>query len=140
MEDKMRTVLLSMHPLRSSLVSHGFTTIDLRKTKPQLEPPFKCYVYQTMLKYGYWNEKDGKVVGEFVCDSIEKYDQLTDELARMVCMTQQELLDYASPKGYLYGLHVSSFIEYKIPMLLHHFGIRHPPVSWQYLKAQPNDR
>ncbi len=53
-------------------------TAELRKTRPKIETPFKCYIYCTKEFYrkgnGYFQGKYcGKVIGEFVCDDISKF-------------------------------------------------------------------
>lgn len=96
----MKSVLISIQPKWCELIASGKKTVEVRKTKPKLDTPFKCYIYETKaprLKYvfgkkdyeGYpWfddmdeNEKHfvkfpqgkGKVIGEFVCDCIANYE------------------------------------------------------------------
>lgn len=51
----MRSVLLSIHPKWCELIASGKKTIEIRKTRPKLEPPFKCYIYCTnknLILYG----------------------------------------------------------------------------------------
>lgn len=94
----MKSVLLSIKPKYCELIASGKKTVELRKTKPKIDTPFKCYIYCTNTKpYLVWgdvfrgdwqteftsisgyNRKDaeeiwdvfnGKVIGEFVCDKI----------------------------------------------------------------------
>lgn len=96
----MKSVLLSIQPQWCKLIASGKKTIDVRKTKPKLDTPFKCYIYCTNKKTvgdlvfinsdelkklfpnakiaginkGFANPSDfsvkGKVIGEFVCDYI----------------------------------------------------------------------
>lgn len=40
-------VLLSIKPKYCELIASGKKTIEVRKTRPKLEPPFKCYIYCT---------------------------------------------------------------------------------------------
>lgn len=77
----MKSVLISIQPQWCELIFSGEKTIEVRKTAPKLETPFKVYVYQTKHKgksivsevlstvYG-----GGKVIGEFVCDKVEEYE------------------------------------------------------------------
>ena len=91
----MRSVLISIQPKWCELIAGGKKTIEIRKTKPKLETPFKVYIYCTKSKkhflqsrsnmFFYCEDKDfigghgagayqrlnGKVIGEFVCDEIE---------------------------------------------------------------------
>ena len=77
----MKAVLISIQPKWCELIASGKKTVEVRKTAPKLEPPFKCYIYCTKGKW-IWtgNVEDygtlttignGKVIGEFVCDKIE---------------------------------------------------------------------
>ena len=76
----MKAVLISIQPKWCELIASGKKTVEVRKTKPKLETPFKCYIYCTQGKLAdlgvIGNEiyqKRGKVIGEFVCDKIDTY-------------------------------------------------------------------
>ena len=43
----MRAVLLSIKPKYCELIASGKKTIEVRKTIPKIERPFKCYIYCT---------------------------------------------------------------------------------------------
>ena len=43
----MKAVLISIQPKWCELIASGKKTIEVRKTKPKLETPFKCYIYCT---------------------------------------------------------------------------------------------
>lgn len=65
-----KSVLISIRPKWVGLIASGRKTVEVRKTRPRLETPFRCYIYQTLPKWGDWNERDGRVIGEFVCDDV----------------------------------------------------------------------
>lgn len=90
-----KSVLISIQPKWCELIASGKKTIEVRKTAPKLETPFKCYIYCTasdvhsclMVGGGTkliqcCNYKiaipvggvigNGKVFGEFVCDNIDR--------------------------------------------------------------------
>ena len=46
----MKSVLISIQPKWCELIASGKKTIEVRKTRPKREPPFKCYIYQTKAK------------------------------------------------------------------------------------------
>ena len=46
-----RAVMLSIKPKYCELIASGKKIFELRKNKPKLQPPFKCYIYCT--KEGY---------------------------------------------------------------------------------------
>ena len=66
-----KAVLISIRPEWCEKIVGGEKTIEVRKTRPKLETPFKVYIYCTNsgVAMGMWG-KHGKVVGEFVCDKI----------------------------------------------------------------------
>ena len=86
-ELKMKSVMISVKPKYCELIASGKKTIEVRKTKPKIETPFKCYIYCTSVKSlslkeyveihsktgGVVDNWNGKVIGEFVCDEILEY-------------------------------------------------------------------
>lgn len=46
----MKSVLISIKPQWCALIANGRKTIEVRKTRPKLEAPFKCYIYCTKPK------------------------------------------------------------------------------------------
>lgn len=84
----MKAVLISIQPKWCELIASGKKTVEVRKTKPKLETPFKVYIYCTLSgsndffkkncngDIAQWNKskmafKKGKVIGEFVCDKVD---------------------------------------------------------------------
>ncbi len=77
----MKAVMISIQPKWVEKIVNGEKTIEVRKTAPKLETPFKCFIYMTQGKlkdlgdYSQWiYENRMKVIGEFTCDKILKYD------------------------------------------------------------------
>ena len=78
----MNSVLISIQPNWCELIASGKKTIEVRKTNPKLETPFKAYIYETQGRTETpWIDEDGhhifkgrgQVIGEFVCDRIDEY-------------------------------------------------------------------
>lgn len=44
----MKAVLISIQPKWCELIALGKKTVEVRKTRPKIEPPFKVYVYCTL--------------------------------------------------------------------------------------------
>ena len=44
----MKSVLLSIQPKWCELIASGKKMIEVRKTRPKIETPFKCYIYCTL--------------------------------------------------------------------------------------------
>lgn len=75
----MKSVLISIQPKWCELIASGKKTVEVRKTKPKLETPFKVYIYMTKnfsrgINSSFYYYKSGKVIGEFVCDFITNYE------------------------------------------------------------------
>lgn len=98
----MKSILMSIQPKYCELIASGKKTIEIRKTKPKLDTPFKVYIYCTkgdlalfrddydteerykydVWKYAGFHQKcgdktllGGKVIGEFICDYIEDFKE-----------------------------------------------------------------
>ena len=76
-----KAVMLSIRPKWVEKIARGEKTIEVRKTPPKMDTPFKCYIYCTLPKYPHEDfiatnypmpqfYGGGKVVGEFTCDRI----------------------------------------------------------------------
>lgn len=76
-----KAVMLSIRPKWCEKICSGEKTIEVRKTRPKLETPFKVYIYCTLPKYPHEDfiatdypkpqfYGEGKVIGEFTCDRI----------------------------------------------------------------------
>lgn len=79
----MKSVMLSIKPRYCEMIASGQKTIEVRKTRPKIETPFKCYIYQTKTVYVSKNKANeflkpiqdkrfGKAICEFICDRIDK--------------------------------------------------------------------
>lgn len=117
----MKAVLISIRPKWCEKIVNGEKTIEVRKTRPKLETPFKCYIYCTKdakkqfwtgPKYSYTDDHshnafdkcgNGKVIGEFVCDWIYQYssadhlygvDISHEDMARQSCLTRKQIEAY----------------------------------------------
>ena len=47
METENKAVLISVKPKWCELILRRKKTVEVRKSKPKLKPPFKCYIYQS---------------------------------------------------------------------------------------------
>ena len=76
-----KAVLLSVRPNWCKLIWAGMKTVEVRKTCPKLETPFKVYIYCSgnsgwlMRSPKGLRKMDRKVIGEFVCDEVYKVDR-----------------------------------------------------------------
>ena len=141
-----KAVMLSIRPKWCEKIANGEKTIEVRKTKPKLETPFKCYIYctgydalwvldaPTREKYSFMavaaylenpkgaNKGNGKVIGEFTCDRIYELAPLNhapDDVEKKACLTREEIVNYL--KGTGYGWHISDLLIYDQPRELSEF-------------------
>lgn len=139
----MKSVLISIQPKWCELIASDKKTIEVRKTRPKVDTPFKVYIYETNWKDNtYWKnyhkDKLGKVIGEFVCSEVFKIDKDSiDFIYRLAdysmyfgfgklaynldtCLTDRELLDYLNHRQG-YGWHISDLVIYDEPKELSEF-------------------
>jgi predicted transcriptional regulator len=143
----MKSVLISIQPKWCELIASGKKTVEVRKTKPKIDVPFKCYIYETTGKLKWCNKcKDpcerpypncachegwGKVIGEFVCENIECLNERDlfegmDEISNSrieeySCLSIDELLQYKGNKDEIYAWHISDLVIYDKPKELGEF-------------------
>lgn len=136
-----KAVLFSIKPKYCELIASGKKTIEVRKTKPKLDTPFKCYIYCTKDKdilfwkgkrYAYADDRshnlfdvcgNGKVIGEFVCNAIYPisvtYSDPNNTMALrefpFTCLTDKEIMDYLGNGKKGYGFHISNLVIYDKP-------------------------
>ena len=73
-----KAVLISIRPRWTGLILSGEKTLELRRMRPNLTPPFKCYVYCSMGRKPWVRKdvpgirQDGHIVAEFICDKITR--------------------------------------------------------------------
>lgn len=161
---EMKAVLISNQPKWVEKIANGKKTIEVRKTAPKCEVPFKGYIYCTKEKKqddiiwagvfgdrGKWN---GKVIGEFICDKIDEivpdYNPVTTKFyygyvadTEATCLSEEELQKYGKNKS-LYFWHISDLKIYDKPKELSEFFtpmgkrpsymVERPPQSWQYVE------
>lgn len=177
----MKSVLIAIRPQWVEKICHKIgedetgkaiyeKRIEVRKSAPQ-EVPFKAYIYCCKGNNGYeWLYRvddngrgkaqswHGKVIGDFVCDKVVKYDyqviacaeyevngaDVKEELRYNAgaCLTAEEMYSYSKGKT-LYGWHISDLKIYDKPRNLSEFGkvgfghevpLKRPPQSWQYVE------
>ena len=132
-----KSVLISIRPEWCELIASGEKTIEVRKTRPKLQTPFKCYIYRTKgfvphIINGKWvkMEVGGTVIGEFTCERIAVIEYDGDKLwcttnaafSPTTCLSQAEIIAYIGDKGRCYGWHISDLRIYDTPRDLGEFS------------------
>ena len=134
-----KAVLMSIRPEWCALIANGLKTVEVRKTAPRQQTPYKVYLYCTLQE----TRKDavnlpitreemlhdiplngmkcmskyinGKVWAEFICDRIDKYwlnSSGCRALSQKSCVPANELHIYAQPNEWLFGWHISDLKIY----------------------------
>lgn len=133
----MKSVLISIKPKWVEKIVTGEKKIEVRKTIPKIETPFKCYIYMSQgnLKdlgsYSEWIYKNRmKVIGEFFCNKIDEYTfsryeaeyRITHVEQKLMCLNYPEMIQYGKGET-LYGWHISDLKIYDKPKELGEFKI-----------------
>lgn len=118
-----KAVLISIRPKWVQKIANGEKTIEVRKTKPKLDTPFKCYIYCTRDKHLAFMQNqtgtnlitcmdvdaaipvggaigNGKVIGEFTCEWLQSFDSAYSEWAYAV-----------APSGSVMPMHETKALE-----------------------------
>ena len=141
----MKAVMISVRLEWVHKILSGEKTVEVRKTAPKIETPFKCYIYCTLSgsnelfreilngdvaewNRGNWADRKGNVVAEFVCDNIRSFDvpypafqkEMDKSILQQSCLTYYQLHRYAYHDK-LYGWHISDLKVYDKPKNLCEF-------------------
>ena len=142
----MKSLLISIQPKRCEKIAKREETIEVRKTRPKIETPFKAYIYCAKGNDGYeWLYRvdnngygkaqswHGKVIGEFICDKVyliknqgsmfsvaDEEQSVTNEIARQSCLDYYDMVGYLGNKDG-YGLHITALKIYDKPKELSEF-------------------
>lgn len=146
-----KAVMISIRPKWCEKICDGEKTVEVRKTRPKLETPFKVYIYCTAEMVGYdelWvldapsrekylitavcaylqraegaSKGNRKVIGEFICDRIYELAPLNHAPDDV---EQQACLTREEIVRYLkgvgYGWHISDLKIYDAPRELGEFS------------------
>ncbi len=169
----MKAVLASIRPQHCINIANNIKSVEVRKTRPKLDTPFKVYIYCTAGKpymvynddswcTGYaalnnysekrakevWELMNGKVIGEFVCDSIFEIDknyevhtelpdcptefwlewddapdeyETTEAIEKATCLSIGEICLYIGSGYGCYCWHISNLVIYDEPKPLSDF-------------------
>lgn len=137
----MKSVLISIQPQWCELITSKSKVLEIRKTRPGLETPFKVYIYCTLSgsneffkenlhgdvtawNRGKWGDKKGKVIGEFACDAIieDKTFGHNAVFNALACMSEIECAAYSTCSP-IYGWHISDLKIYDKPKELSEFYV-----------------
>lgn len=145
-----KAVLIRIRPEWCEKIINGRKTIEVRKTRPKMDTPFKCYIYCTAgrpdlnipisqerlmrdyLETGSMKSMNcplgnGKVIGEFTCNRVTNLFSnsrfwLDEDDVLHTCLSAAEMRKYANGANGLYGWHISGLKIYNTPKELSEFS------------------
>lgn len=122
-----KAVLISIRPEWAKKILAGEKTLEVRRNRPKLKTPFKCYIYCTNSGVAMgMRGKHGKVVGEFTCNKVTNLFSnsrfwLNEDDVLKTCLSAAEIRKYADGANGLYGWHISDLVIYDKPKELREF-------------------
>lgn len=156
---KTTGILISIRPEWCEKIRSGEKKTELRRSKPTLPTPFKCYIYCTKPKResdSFWivnkpregatEERfygNGSIIGEFICNDIGQFELLENGNIRdwhssgadLSCVAYEDAAEYIKKKGEGYAWHISDLVIYDKPKELTELGVNRAPQSWRYITA-----
>lgn len=125
----MKVVLMSIRPKWCEMIFSGEKTIEVRKTAPKLDPPFKVYVYCTKERmtrvpsmYAYLHKNEPRACAEY--GTIEKWGEIGDVIVNPHLASKH--LSYGM-HGKVVGEFVCEGVRAYIPFGLRGFEL---PLKW----------
>ena len=137
----MKSVLISIQPKWCELIEIGEKIAEIRKSKPKIYEPFKCYIYETKGIYKpkgstHFFQGRGKVIGEFICGGIKplmniavddwehlkgsSFDFEKHIVKDCALLTEEELHQYANGKK-CFAWQIEKLVIYDKPKELSEF-------------------
>ena len=152
-----KEVLISIRPEWCSLILSGAKKLEIRRTRPKIETPFKCHIYCTKDKHGgiaSFQKPDGgyifsngHVIADFICDRIIDIGvpypawsaEMNQDILKAACMSYSEMHSYAGHDT-VYVLHISDLHIFDHSKSLDKYGMIRPPQSWCYVYSDDDGR
>ena len=134
----MKAVLISIRPEWVARITSGKKTLEVRKNRPKLELPFKCYIYETQGRTETpWIDEDGHtifkgrglVIGELLCDTILPIQVECSSPVALgagieipgTCLTDRQILGYLGNGKRGFAWHISKLEIYDASKSLSEF-------------------
>ena len=156
---KSKDLLMSIQPKWVLRICNKTKTIEVRKTKANLVPKFRIFVYCTKgpddifkedvnrVSFGKSKERpvlnlNGKLVGHCTCTDIKEFPWDSEEKKYIISkedlaqtnLTQEDLISYGKGKS-LYGYVLGSFMMYCEPLPLNSLSQEKGEVKQPIIKA-----
>ena len=138
-----KAVLISIHPEWCKEIAEGVKTLEVRKSRPKINTPFKCYMYCTKdgdpfgyqffvhTPHGNKGICTGTIFGEFVCDRIIKAEKGNySKISRKEsALDPLDIMAYGFDKT-IYGWYISNLVIYDKHRELREFYSKAPCRYW----------
>lgn len=146
-----KAVLISIRPEWCQKIASGEKTIEVRKNRPKLAPPFKCYIYCTRDKHLAFMQNqtgtnliacmdaetaipvggfmgNGKIIGEFMCKGFIPFSNGrpcfvagTPEEIERMACLTRKEIWEYAPQGNPIGWRITDLVIYDTPHELNSF-------------------
>ena len=137
----MIEIMQSMRPEWCKKEFGGEKTVEVRKTRPKANPPYRVFVYETVNGGG-----SGLVIGEYICNDI--FPIWPGYAKADTCLTYEQMEDYLGERQG-WGWKITKPILYGLPKELsdfEHYAARaggwfrlvpleRAPQSWCYVEV-----
>ena len=152
-----KEILISIQPYWCDRIIDGVKELEIRRTRPTIEPPFKCHIYCTKDRRGSivsfakpdggFIFSNGHVIADFICDKVIEISvpypayssEMNQDILKAACMSYSEMHRYAGHNT-VYGLHISDLHIFDHSESLDKYGMVRPPQSWCYVYSDDDGR
>ena len=151
MSSNRQKLLLSIRPEWCRKITNGEKTIEIRKSKPKLDTPFRCYIYCTkgeelwlsgIIGKTKAQQLNGKVIGQFTCSEVIPIEIFENGIIRSYndydldksCVKYSDIVKYIGAGKTGYGLLISDFKVFDKPRDISEFELSRAPQSWAYVE------
>lgn len=142
----MKAIMISIKPQWVKKILNGEKTIEIRKTRPNIELPCKVYIYETKGKGKFVNcgkkreNIGGKVVAEFTLNKIDDFKVFENGSVQYwnwynlekSCLTYDEISNYIGKDKIGYAWHINNLKIYDKPKELSNFIVSKVAVDCGY--------
>lgn len=111
----MKSILISIQPKWCELIASGKKTIEVRKTRPKIETPFKCYIYCTKEGNMFFHGGIGEKQVLFFNPDTKEYK--FDYAFELMCCKNQYTKD-----NFLSGKVIGEFVCDKVTCIQAYYG------------------
>ena len=126
----MTTIIMSIRGRHIRNMEAGRKRIEIRKSRPKGDPPFRVLLCQT--------GSGGNIVAAFTCAKVVELTCTDAEIASLAAITEDEARGYHGERK-LYGWQVEDFRRLKGEDASHiwDWGVTRAPQSWCYARRTP---